>query len=95
MATVEPLPELADRGFWYIVNEETVEEPPGSGRMTTRPAGIPAHHEGWTATYVGDGTVIVRSPVPLLGVDAINKSSGQILSNMGEVSRPYGRIRGK
>ena len=95
MATVEPLPEMADRGYWYLVNAETVEEPPGSGKMVTRPAGIPAHHSGWTATYLGDGTVVVRSPDPLLGVVAINASSGQKLSNIGEVTRPYGRIGGR
>lgn len=95
MATVEPVPELADHGYWYVVNEETVEDPPGSGRMTTRPAGIPANHSGWTATYIGDGKVVVRSPVPLVGVDGLLDSSAAKLISAGEVTRPYGRIRGK
>ena len=95
MAAIEPLPELADQGYWYLVNTETIERPIGSGRMVMRPAGIPSHHSGWTATYLGDGTVAVRSPVPLLGVTAINASSGQKLALAGEVTRPYGRIGGK
>ena len=95
MATVEPVAELADRGYWYVVPEETVEEPAGSGRMVTRPAGIPAHHQGWTATYIGDGTVVVRSPVPLVGVDGLMESSAAKLLAAGEATRPYGRIMGR
>ena len=95
MATIEPVPELADRGYWYVCNAETVEEPPGSGRMTTRPAGIPEWNSGWTATYIGDGTVVVRSPVPLVGVDGLLDSSAAKLISVGEVTRPLGRIRGK
>ena len=95
MATIEPIPELADRGYWYVCTEETVEDPPGSGRITTRPAGIPAWHSGWTATYIGDGTVVVRSPVPVVGMDALNESSAAKLISSGEVTRPHGRIRGK
>jgi hypothetical protein len=95
VATLEPVPELADRGYWYVVPEETVEEPAGSGRMVTRPAGIPSWHSGWTATYVGDGTVVVRSPVPLVGVDALDLSSAAKLIAAGEATRPFGRIRGR
>jgi hypothetical protein len=95
MAAIEPLPELADNGYWYVFNEETVEEPPGSGRMRTRPAGIPSWHSGWTATYIGDGTVVVRSPVPITGVTALLASSAAKLISAGEVTRPYGRIGGK
>ena len=96
MATLEPVPEMADRGWWHVCAEETVEEPAGSGRMTTRPAGIPDWHQGWTATYIGDGTVVVRSPVPLVGVDALDASSAAKLIAAGEAStRPHGRIRGR
>ena len=95
MATIERTPELADRGFWYVMAVETVEQPPGSGRMTTRPAGIPAHHSGWTATYIGDGTVVVRSPDILVGMDALSESSAQKLIVAGEATRPHGRIRGR
>jgi hypothetical protein len=95
VATLEPVAELADRGYWYVCAEETVEEPAGSGRMTTRPAGIPSWHSGWTATYIGDGTVVVRSPVPLTGVDALPESSAAKLLAAGEATRPYGRIRGQ
>ena len=92
---LEPVPELADRGYWYVVAEETVGEPPGSGRMTTRPAGIPDWHKGWTATYIGDGTVVVRSPVPIVGITALDESSAAKLIVAGEASRPHGRIRGR
>jgi hypothetical protein len=95
VATIEPVPELADRGFWYVVAEEMVEEPAGSGRLVTRPAGIPSWHSGWTATYIGDGTVVVRSPDPLVGVDALDASSAAKLIAAGEATRPYGRIRGR
>lgn len=95
MATIEPIPELADRGFWYVCNTQVVEDPPGSGRMTTSPVGIPAANQGWTATYIGDGTVVVRSPDPLTGIDALSESSAAKLLAAGEASRPYGRIRGR
>lgn len=95
MATIEPVPELADNGYWYVCQAETVEEPAGSGRMTTRPAGIPAHHSGWTATYIVDGTVVVRSPVPLVGMNALNESSAAKLIAAGEATRPFGRIGGR
>ena len=95
MATIEPVPELADRGYWYVCAEETVEDPPGSGRVMTRPAGMSPTSQGWTATYIGDGTVVVRSPVPLVGMDALDESSAAKLISAGEVTRPYGRIRGK
>lgn len=95
MATIEPVPELADGGFWYVCAEETIEEPPGSGRMTTQPAGIPDNSSGWTATYIGDGTVVVRSPVPLVGVDGLPESSAAKLIVAGATTRPYGRIRGR
>ena len=95
MATLEPVPELADGGYWYVAAEETVEEPPGSGRMTTRPAGIPAWHSGWTATYIGDGTVVVRSPVPIVGVAGVDAGAGAKLIVAGGATRPYGRIGGR
>ena len=95
MATLEPVPEAADRGFWYVCAEETVEDPPGSGRVETRPAGISVSSVGWTATYVGDGTVVVRSPVPLVGMDALPESSAAKLIAAGEATRPHGRIRGR
>lgn len=95
MATIEPIPELADRGYWYVCAEETVEDPPGSGKLVTRPAGIFSTSQGWTATYIGDGTVVVRSPVPLVGMNALNESSAAKLILAGEATRPYGRIRGQ
>lgn len=95
MATIEPVPELADGGFWYVCAQETVESPLGSGRMVTRPAGIAASSIGWTAAYIGDGTVVVRSPVPLVGMTALNESSARKLTNIGETKRPHGRIRGR
>ena len=95
MATVEPVPELADGGYWHVCTVETVEQPPGSGRMTTRPAGMPDWHSGWTATYIGDGTVVVRSPVPIVGVAAVDESSAAKLIVAGEATRPHGRIRGR
>lgn len=95
MATIEEIPELADRGYWYVCDVETVEEPPGSGRNVTRPAGIPDNHAGWTATYIGDGTVVVRSPAPITGIDAVSASSAAKLVDAGEATRPYGRIRGR
>lgn len=95
MASVEAAPEIADRGYWYVLQAETVEEPPGSGRMVTRPAGIPDNHPGWTATYMGDGTVVVRTPYPVAGMDSLMQSSGQRLVDAGEATRPYGRIRGR
>ena len=95
MATLESVPELADRGYWYVCAVETVEQPPGSGRMVTRPAGMPDWHKGWTATYIGDGTVVVRSPDPIVGVDAVDESSAAKLIVAGEATRPHGRIRGR
>lgn len=95
MATIERTPELADGGFWYVCAVETVERSPGSGRMVTRPAGISASSVGWTATYVGDGTVVVRSPELLVGMDAIPESSAAKLILAGGATRPYGRIRGR
>ena len=90
MATLEPVPELADSGYWYVCAVETVEEPPG--HASNYPAGIPEWHAGWTATYIGDGTVVVRSPVPQVGVDALPESSAAKLIAAGEATRPYGRI---
>lgn len=95
MATLEPVGELADGGFWYVLNEETVEKTPGSGIFVTRPAGLPAVNHGWTATYIGDGTVVIRSPFPLTGIDAVDASSAAKLIAAGEASRPFGRIRGR
>lgn len=116
MATLEPVPEAADRGFWYVVpevlkvlrptGETTVDEngdtvdvyawqiaEPLPGEATRRTVALTG--QGWTATYIGDGTAVVRSPVPLVGVDALPESSAAKLIAAGEATRPFGRIRGR
>lgn len=95
MATLDPVPELADRGYWYVVAEETVADETAFGGTVTRPSGIPAWHSGWTATYIGDGTVVVRSPDLIVGVVGVNESAAAKLIAAGEATRPYGRIRGR
>ena len=93
MATAEAVPEVADgAGYWYHVAAETVVV---NGRTETRPAGIPANNQGWTANYLDDGTVVVRSPVPLLGVDTVSMSSAAALIADGQTKRPRGRILGR
>jgi len=54
-----------------------------------------AVYKGWTATYIGDGTVVVRSPDPIVGVAAVDESSAAKLIVAGEATRPHGRIRGR
>ena len=93
MAIVEPVGELADKGFWYVCDTETVENTPGDIRI--QPAGLPASYPGMTATYIGDGTVVIRTPTPLVGLTGLLDSSAAKLALVGESSRPYGRIRGK
>lgn len=90
MATIEPLPELADGGFWYVF-PESVEQVAGK---TMRGPDIPDLAE-WTGTRMDDGTYVVRSLRPLAGVNALAGSSAAKLIAAGEVSRPFGRIKGR
>ena len=105
MATVEAVPELADGGYWYHVAVATEEFPPGSGEVVSRPM-MPATHSGWCAWYMEDGTAVVRSPVPIVGVDTIsltvaNQLIGDQLGPDGVTirprfqSKPFGRIGGR
>lgn len=85
---LEAVPELADGGFWYHVAAVDVRD----GRSTGPDLPVGA---SFTATYLADDTVIVRSPVPLVGVDTVSAEVALRLVAAGVPERPYGRIRGR
>jgi hypothetical protein len=116
--TLEPVPELADDGYWYVCAvEHLVLRPTGETALDengveyalqervavtewlpgedveTQPAGI-SSHAGWTATPAGE-YMVVRSPVPLVGVEAIDASAAAVLIAAGFTERPHGRVGGR
>jgi hypothetical protein len=93
---LEPVPEHADGGWWYTCEVEQVDIGLPDGVLTNRPKGLPGDGRG-TFTYSDDMTrVVVRSPDPYVGVDALDESSGVVLGQViGLSERPYGRIFGR
>ena len=87
MAQIESVPELADGGYWYHVPVETVES---RGRVVQRPT-LPVAASGYLAVHLGDGTAVIRSDVPLVGVQTVSMSAAAQLvryeSGTGRLAR--------
>ena len=87
---IEQCPEMADRGYWYVVEMVVNEE--DSGRTPGEIPGI-----GWCAWYgTIDGVdyVAVRTPEPVVGVETVDISVQAVLDAAGYTGKPYGRIGG-
>lgn len=82
MSTLETVPELADGGYWYLV--QSVPDPELGGQT---PGNIPGI--GWCAWYSG-GLVAVRTPEPVSGVVTVEGSVADVIAG----AKPYGRIGG-
>jgi hypothetical protein len=80
-------PEIADGGYWYVV-EATPD--PELGGMT--PGVIPG--VGWGAWYA-NGFVAVRCPSPVDGMRLTDLASVKnVLSAEGATAKPYARVGG-
>jgi hypothetical protein len=87
MSTLEPVPELADGGYWYAV--DAVPDPLEGGQT---PGDIPGL--GWCAWYA-NGKAAIRCPNIISGVPAANAVLvDEILTAAGYTAKPYGRIGG-
>jgi len=90
MSTLETAPELADGGYWYVV--EAVPDPDIGGQT---PGNIPG--KGWCAWYGEiDGVMYaaVRCPEPVTGVNTAPAAVSAVLAAAGYSERPRGRIGG-
>ena len=86
---IEQCPEMADRGYWYVV-KAVIDE---NGSRT------PSHIPGigwcaWYATIDGVDYVAVRTPEPVVGVETVDMPVQTVLDAAGYVGKPYGRIGG-
>ena len=80
-------PELADVGYWYVV--EAVPDPVEGGQT---PGNIPG--TGWCAWYA-NGLVAVRCPQPITGIPTSAPDTvDEILAAAGYTGKPYGRVGG-
>ena len=87
---IEPVPELADGGFWYTA---PAKHGVTTGGHPTIEPDVPGEME-WTATYLPDDDLfVIRSPSPMVGVTSIGLP-GDRLAEAGFTERPHGRVRG-
>lgn len=87
MSTLETVPELADGGYWYVV--EAVPDPDMGGSTPGVVPGI-----GWCAWYAGS-QVVIRTPEPVTGLVAVDGVTAvEVLTAAGYTGKPYGRIGG-
>lgn len=86
MSTLETVPELADGGYWYVV--EAVPDPDIGGQT---PGNIPG--KGWCAWYA-DGLVAIRCPEPVAGVNTASAAVADVLAAAGCSERPRWRVGG-
>jgi len=84
---IQSPPELADGGYWYVV--EAVTDPVEGGQTTGSIPGV-----GWCAWYA-NGLVAVRCPEPVTGIPTADPDTvDEILTAAGYTGKPYGRIGG-
>lgn len=82
------VPELADGGYWYVV--DAVPDPEQGGQT---PGNIPG--DGWCAWYY-NGMAAVRCPEAVVGlVTADLATVNTILVGAGYSAKPFGRVGGR
>jgi hypothetical protein len=87
MSTLEPVAELADGGYWYVV--DAVPDPDQGGQT---PGVIPGI--GWCAWYA-NGKAVIRCPNIIAGLpSAPVEQVEEILTAAGYTGKPFGRIGG-
>ena len=84
---LQPAPEVADGGYWYVVPVVTDGELGGQ-----TPGDVPG--PGWCAWYHGD-LVAIRCPGPIAGLDAVSEPAATVLMGAGFAGKPIGRIGGR
>lgn len=83
---LQSVPEIADGGYWYVV--EAVPDPEQGGQT---PGVVPG--KGWCAWYA-NGLVAIRCPEPITGLTTQPQSAAFVLASAGYTGRPHGRIGG-
>ncbi len=87
MSTLEPVPELADGGYWYVV--DAIPDPELGGQTPGDTPGV-----GWCAWYA-NGQAVIRCPNIITGLPSDPTGRvNEILSAAGYADKPYGRVGG-
>ncbi len=87
MSELQPVPEMADGGYWYAV--DAVPDPAQGGQSPGEIPGV-----GWCAWYA-NGKVAIRCPDPVIGLpSAPVEQVTEILAAAGYSGKPYGRVGG-
>lgn len=85
---IAQVPELADGGYWYVV--EAVLDPGEGGRT---PGDIPSGWCAWYREIEEMDCVAVRMPEPAVIPEGPGVSVAQIVGEYG--GKPFGRVRGR
>ena len=88
MATIEAVPELADKGFWYFVAEKVITTNNELRIVANMPSG--SVYSAWRVA----GGFVTRTADPLVGVDTLDIPSSTALALLTN-HRPHARIRGR
>ena len=95
MSVVRRPPELADGGYWYVVEAQPniVDGPEGPEERGIGPGDLPPGWCAWYGTVDGVEYAAVRFPAPALIPHAVNIPVGVVLA--GETGKPFGRVGGR
>ena len=83
---IAQVPELADGGYWYVV--ESVTDEHGRG-----PGDLPSGWCAWYKTIGGVDCVAVRMPEPAVLPEGPDVPAAQIVDAYG--GKPFGRVGGR
>lgn len=87
MSFVQPAPEAADGGYWYVV--PAVPDPEEGGRT---PGEIPGGWCAWYGTVDGEDYAAVRLPERVDVPQAVDIPVSAVIE--GRAHKPHGRIGG-
>lgn len=83
---LQPPPEIADGGYWYVLPITPDQERGGKGPGVVPGAGLCA--------WYSDDEVVIRTPQPITGLQPSVSNAAMVLAAAGYSVRPFGRVGG-